>query len=165
MKRNALPVLFTAAALCCGCICACAPTPEPEAEPMYGVGDTWSYGGVTISLNDAEYAADPVAESMELALTFTIEPTGEYRIAEEDLYVYTSVDAKIFSSAELNEERNGFDIFDKPIAGKTQYTFCFSLPFDNFADENDEIVEGLWWIRCFIRPATFFVDIGVYMGR
>ncbi len=141
--------------------CVCTSCIMPMREPVYGEGDTWSTDNVTIKLNSFEYLVNNLESKVELELTFTINATGEYQIKEDDLYVYTSPDKSFFTLTEKNEKLNGFDILNTTITDETQYTFCFELPFDIFMDENNEIIKGLWGVRCFINPANFRITVEI----
>jgi len=137
-------------------LCVCASC-TPKVERIYGVGDIWSNDSVEIKLNTSEYIVNDIESTVTLELNFTINATGEYQIKEDALYVYTSLDEKNFTITERNEKLNGFNILNKSISGEIHYTFCFELPFDNFMDGNNKVIDGSWGIRCFIDPASFYV--------
>ena len=156
-KRKSIVFVFTFLFILCISFVLSACVPEPHR--IYSVGDEWTNDDISIKLDSIDYEKND--GMLEMQLEFIVNPTSEYILEYQDVYVYVVVEEPIYTDVEESASLNGYDIFGATITSESVYIFFFRVPLSYFYDEDGSLAEYSWNIGTYFKPAIFRLDINL----
>ncbi len=133
---------------------ACAP---PTPDRIYGVGDVWESEAFGIKFDSADY--EKTGDIIEVKLRFIINPTTEWSIKEQDVYLFVVADKPIYAIKDKSIELSNFNVFEKTITNESIYVFVFQVPISLFKNEERVQNEMSWGIGVYVNHATFHFEL------